>query len=60
MRRCLTALAIGCAALFGGAASAASPAHPPFLMLISIDGLKPEAVLEAEVGSPGTELEFAL
>lgn len=27
---------------------AAAPPHKPFLMLISIDGLKPEAVLEAE------------
>jgi predicted AlkP superfamily pyrophosphatase or phosphodiesterase len=31
-----------------GASFAASPAHKPFVMLISIDGLKPEAVLDAD------------
>jgi predicted AlkP superfamily pyrophosphatase or phosphodiesterase len=45
-RQILLLFVLACAAVSGSAASAERPSKP-FVMLISIDGLKPEAILEA-------------
>ena len=45
-RRCLLFLMLACAMVIGPAAAGERPSKP-FVVLISIDGLKPEAVLDA-------------
>lgn len=45
-RRCLLLLMLACAMVIGPAAAGERPSKP-FVVLISIDGLKPEAVLDA-------------